>query len=179
MKTSTKKICIIAMGISLFVVLSLCLQVPVFENYYLCLGYVVMTIFCYYFGPVSGMIVGGLGVVLYCVLINGLRGMPGWALGNLVIGCVVGFACKITSKCKNQGLRYILIGIAIVGSVATAMLGVKSLVESLLYAQPMILRIAKNFYAFVADVVVMIFSLPICVSLRKIVTKAFPKEIMK
>ena len=68
MNQSTKKICITAIGISLFVVLSLCLQVPVFENYYLCLGYVVMTVFCYYFGPLSGMAVGGLGVVFYCFL---------------------------------------------------------------------------------------------------------------
>lgn len=179
MKISTKKICIIAMGIALFVVSSLCLQVPVFENYYLCLGYVVMTVFCYYFGPVSGMAVGVLGVVLYCVLTSGLRGMPGWALGNLMIGFMVGFVCKITLKCKNQGLRHILIGIAIVISVAIGMLGIKSFVESLLYAQPILLRIAKNSYAFIADVVVMIISLPICVSLRKIITKAFSHEIMK
>ena len=59
------------------------------------------------------------------------------------------------------------------------MLGIKSLIESLLYAQPMFLRIAKNFYAFVADVVVMIISLPICVSLKSILMKAFPGEIMQ
>ena len=37
-----KKICMNAMGIAMFVALTLCLQVPVFENYYLCLGYIVM-----------------------------------------------------------------------------------------------------------------------------------------
>ena len=35
MKTSTKRICLLALGMALFVALSLCLQVPVFENYYL------------------------------------------------------------------------------------------------------------------------------------------------
>ena len=39
MSANTKKISLLAVGIALFVVLSLCLQVPVFENYYLCLGY--------------------------------------------------------------------------------------------------------------------------------------------
>lgn len=39
---TTKKLCINAMGIALFVVLALCVQAPVFENYYLCLGYVVL-----------------------------------------------------------------------------------------------------------------------------------------
>ena len=167
------------MGIALFVVLSLCLQVPVFENYYLCLGYVVMTVFCYYFGPISGMAVGGLGVVIYCVLINGLRGMPGWAVGNLVIGLIVGLCCKLTLKLQNKTLRHILIGVAIVVSVAIAMLGVKSLVEAFLYTQPILLRMAKNVYAFVADVVVMIFSLPICVILKSVIPKALPKEIRK
>lgn len=178
MNLSTKKICITAMGIALFVVLSLCLQVPIFENYYLCLGYVVMTVFCCYFGPLSGMTVGGLGVVIYCLLTSGLRGMPGWAIGNLVIGFIVGLTCKVTLKMKNLWLRYLIIGFSIFISVAIAMLGIKSLIESLLYAQPIFLRIGKNVYAFVADVVVMIISLPICIVLKNAITEAFSNEIM-
>ncbi len=173
MRLSVKKICITAMGIALFVVLSLCLQVPVFENYYLCLGYVVMTVFCYYFGPVSGMAVSCLGVVLYCLITSGLRGMPGWAIGNLVIGLIVGLTCKMTSKMKNQWLRHLIIGASVLVSVAAAMLGVKSLVEALLYTQPLALRVAKNTYAFVADAVVMMISLPICVSLKGVLNKMF------
>ena len=173
MSVSTKKICITAMGIALFVVLSLCLQVPVFENYYLCLGYVVMAVFCYYFGPISGMTVGGFGVVLYCLITGGLRGMPGWAIGNLVIGLTVGLTCRLTLKFEKQWLRHALIGLAIV-----VMLVVKSLVEAFLYAQPMLLRIAKNSYAFIADAVVMVISLPICVSLNGILRKTFAEEMM-
>ncbi len=176
MALNTKRICITAMGIALFVVLSLCLQVPVFENYYLCLGYVVMTVFCYYYGPLSGIAVGVLGVVLYCLLTSGLRGMPGWALGNLVIGVGVGVVCKFTRTMKNRMFRHILIGISIVLFVAAAMLGVKSVVESILYAQPLFLRIAKNTYAFVADAVVMIVSLPICVGLKGVINKADTSE---
>ena len=57
-----------------------------FGNYlYLCLGYVVLMVFCRFFGTFSSLAVGTLGVVLYCVLISGLRGMPGWAAGNVVI----------------------------------------------------------------------------------------------
>lgn len=179
MNMTTKKICIVAMGIALFVVLSLCLQVPVFENYYLCLGYVVMTVFCYYFGPLSGMGVGGLGVVLYCLLTSGLRGMPGWAIGNLVIGLIVGSTCKATSKMKNSWLRCLIIGISIIISVDIAMLGVKSIVEAVIYAQPMFLRVAKNLYAFVADVVVMLISLPICVSLKQVILKGFGEMTIK
>ena len=45
---SVNKICINGIGIALFVVMTLCLQVPVFENYYLCLGYVAMAFYTYY-----------------------------------------------------------------------------------------------------------------------------------
>ena len=88
---SVKKICINGIGIALFVVMTLCLQVPVFENYYLCLGYVAMAFYTYYFGTTSGVLVGTLGVFLYCLLTGGLRGMPGWILGNVVIGIICGW----------------------------------------------------------------------------------------
>ena len=164
---STKRLCIDSLGIALFVVLALCLRVPVFENYYLCLGYVVMMVYCYYFGAFSGVAVGTLGVVLYCVLTGGLRGMPGWAIGNLWIGLMVGMSCKQTAGIKCTLFRHIFIGMAIVLSVAAGILGIKSMVEAFLYGQPMIVRIVKNSYAFVADVVVMLASLPICVGLRR------------
>ena len=124
---TTRKICLTAMGTALFVVLSLCLQVPVFENYYLCLGYVVMMVFCYYFGPFSSVIVS--------------------TLGGIVI------------------------------ATAVAILGIKSLVEMILYAQPFFFRVAKNVYAFIADIVVMAVSIPVCEKLETIINKLFPDEI--
>lgn len=173
----TKRICFTAMGVALYVVLALCLQVPVFENYYLCLGYVSMMVFCYYFGAASGITVGVLGVVLYCLLINGLRGLPGWAAGNLVIGLVVGMTCSFTKKMENAVLRNIIIAGAVVLSTGIGILGIKSIVEVILYAQPMIVRVAKNIYAFVADVVVLIASLPICICLKGPIQKLAKEKI--
>ena len=40
-------ICTTGICTALFVVLTMCLQVPVFENYYLCLGYVIMAVCLY------------------------------------------------------------------------------------------------------------------------------------
>ena len=168
---STKKICVLAMGIAFFVVLSLCLQVPVFENYYLCLGYVAMAIYCYSFGPSYGSTVGFFGVILYCLLTNGLRGMPGWATGNIIIGLLVGTTCKLTSDMRNVFLRHIIIAFSIVVSVAVAILGVKSIIEYFLYSQPFIIRVSNNIFAFIADVFVLIFSLPICYKMNQIITK--------
>ena len=176
MSLKTKKLALMAVGIALFVVLSLCLQVPVFENYYLCLGYVAMAVYCYSFGTLAGTVVGFFGVILYCVVISGLRGMPGWALGNIVIGLALGLCFKATKNMKNQIVRTMIHIAVIVASVALGILAVKSETESLLYAQPFLLRAAKNSYAFVADVVVLIVSLPICAILDKQAKKIFPKE---
>ena len=174
MRKRTQWICVLAVGIALFVALSLCLQVPVFENYYLCLGYAVMAVYCYSFGALSGMLAGSLGVVVYSLLINGLRGMPGWALGNAVIGLVLGFVFPRTRRLRNAALRAALNAAAVIFASALGILIVKSLTECLLYSQPMAVRIGKNFAAFIADAVMLLVSLPLCMTLHKTVKQRFP-----
>ena len=76
---------------------------------------------------------------------------------------------------KNKTLGMVLNVAAIVVGTALGILIVKSLVESILYAQLMVVRIGKNVYAFVADIVVLIVSLPICAVLDKTARKMFPE----
>lgn len=175
MKAATQRITLLAVGIALFAALSLCLQVPVFENYYICLGYAVMAVYCYSFGTVSGIVVGSLGVVLYCLLISGLRGMPGWALGNVVIGIVLGLTFRMTKRMQSNTVKTALNVAAIVVGSALGILLVKSITESLLYGQMLAVRIGKNVYAFVADMVMLIVSLPICLAVDKTAKKMFPQ----
>ena len=164
---SVKEIAITGIGIALFVVLTLCLQVPIFENYYVCLGYLVMAIYCCSVGVTSGTIVGTFGVILYCLIINGLRGMPGWVLGNIVIGIISGLAFKHTRKVENKVIKYIICIFAIIFSTFLGILICKSGLESIIYSQPFIVRTASNIYAFIADVVVLILSVPFCEILDK------------
>lgn len=175
MKFTVKSITINAMGIALFVVLSMFLRVPVFENYYLCLGYIVMSVYCYSVGTISGTIVGTIGVILYCILINGLRGMPGWAAGNFVLGIIIGVAFKNIKKLKSSLLENIISSVIVIIGTAIAMLVIKSGIESLLYAQPFFIRVAKNIYAFISDAFMIIVSIPICkildVRVKEIVNK--------
>ena len=175
MNTTTQRISLLAVGIALFVALSMCLQVPVFENYYLCLGYVVMAVYCYSFGTISGTAAGSLGVVLYCLVINGLRGMPGWALGNVVIGICLGLTFRMAKQMKNRTLATALCVAAIAAGTGLGILGIKSITESILYGQPFMIRAGKNIYAFIADAAVLIVSLPACVMLDKTARKMFPK----
>ena len=171
MSKGLKKLTATAIGIALFVVLALCVQVPVFQNYYLCLGYVAMAVYCFSFGPLSGTAVGALGVVLYCLLTSGLRGMPGWALGNVVIGLGLGLTFKAAGGMKNKGAQYALwVGAAILFT-ALGILGVKSLIDSLIKSQPFLVRAGMNLYAFAADAAVLILSLPLCPLLDKTAQK--------
>ena len=62
----------------------------------------------------------------------------------------------------------------IVAATAVGILLLKSFTECVLYAQPMVVRIAKNIYAFVADVVMLLVSLPLCVQLDKFLKQHFP-----
>ena len=175
MSLNTKRISLLAVGIALFVVLSLCLQVPVFENYYLCLGYAVMAVYLYSFGTVSGTVVGVLGVILYCVVISGMRGMPGWSLGNLVIGIALGMTFRATGKMKSGILQTAIHCFVIVAATALGILVVKSEVEHLLYTQSFLIRVGKNMSAFIADSAMLIICLPICGILHRYASKIFPE----
>ena len=166
-----KDVTLTGIGIALFVVLSLCLQVPVFQNYYLCLGYVVMAVYLYSFGIRKGMMVGVFGTILYCFLINGLRGMPGWAIGNVFIAVYLGFAFKLGECLSQKYARYLIYAYGALGSCFMGIFIVKSLVEYFLYAQPMPIRMMSNMYAFIADTVVLLISIPICERLDKYINK--------
>lgn len=171
MSLGLKRIVYTAVGIALFTVLTLCLQVPVFQNYYLCLGYIAMAVYCYSVGTVSGMVVGCFGVVLYCLLTNGLRGMPGWALGNLAIGAGMGLISKWIKRIDRKAVRFWLWTFVAALSTAAGILVIKSLVDSIIRSQPFITRVAMNIYAFVADFVVLVISFPVCEKLDELISR--------
>lgn len=164
----TKDITFIAVGLALFVALSMCLRVPVFENYYLCLGYIVMTMYIWCFKWYEGAIIGCLGVVLYCIIGSlGFNGMPGWAVENIVIGLIVGVGLKFVQKIKNKTIQVVVT--AVIATVAT-FIGielVKSLIDSFVVGQPFAVRFAKNMTSFISDAFVIVVSLPICALVEK------------
>ena len=173
---NTKKIALTGIGTALFVVLSLCLQVPVFQNYYLCLGYIAMVVFLYNVGTASGTIVGVLGTILYCLLISGLRGMPGWAIGNIAIGLYLGLYFKmrqimIAEKATNAAVIAVMDIAMIAVSTAIGILVLKSVTEVILYGQPFLVRVSTNSTAFIADCVVLWAGIPVAAAVRKALVK--------
>ena len=130
-RSRTRDITFIAVGIALFVALSMCLRVPVFENYYLCLGYVVMTVYIWCFRWYEGAVIGCLGVILYCVIGGlGFNGMPGWAVGNLVIGLIIGLPLKRIQKIERRPLQVLAAAVIAVIAAFAGILIVKSLIDS-------------------------------------------------
>lgn len=79
----------------------------------------------------------------------------------LTVGLILGLTFRWTKNLKSVLLRYAIWAAAAVISSAAAMLLVKSGVECLLYAQPMAVRMAKNFYAFAADAFMLVVTLPL------------------
>ena len=157
-----------AVGIALFVALSMCLRVPVFENYYLCLGYVVMTVYIWSFKWYEGAIVGALGVVLYCIIGQlGFNGMPGWALGNVAIGLIIGLPLKLIKRLKSRALQMLLTAVTAAVATFVGILLIKSLIDSFIVGQPFVVRFGKNMTSFIADVFVIVISIPICVLVDK------------
>ena len=164
MSTKTKSITFSAVGTALFVALSMCLRVPVFENYYLCLGYIVMTVYIWCFKWYEGAITGFFGVILYCIVGGlGFNGMPGWAVGNIAIGLIMGLAIKCIKRLRSKPARVVLTAVAAVFASFIGIELIKSLIDSVIVSQPFVVRFGKNFTSFIADAFVIVISLPICV----------------
>ena len=164
----TRDMVFLAAGIALFVVLSMCLRVPVFENYYLCLGYIVMTVYIWCFPWYEGAVVGFFGVILYCIVGGlGFNGMPGWAVGNIAIGLILGAALKQIKRIEDKRMQVILTVIFAVLSTFVGIELIKSLIDSVVVAQPFTVRMAKNMSSFIADAFVIVVSLPVCALLEK------------
>lgn len=165
-KNNTKQvdirwICYTALGVALFVALSYAVQIPIFENYYLCLGYIAMVVYLYKFGLASGTIVGTLGVFLYCILISGLRGMPGWIVGNIIIAVNLGVMMLATKEMNTWTWIAINSAMMVIATIF-GILVMKSLTEAILYSQPMLVRVGKNVYATIADAISMEIGIVMC-----------------
>ena len=164
----TRDVTFLAIGIALFITLSMCLQVPVFDNYYLCLGYIVMMVYVWCFKWYEGAIIGFFGVILYCIIGGlGFNGMPGWSVGNIVIGLITGFAVRYIKKIRNKIFQIILMAIVAVIAAFIGIELVKSFIDSFIVSQPFLVRFVKNMTSFVADAFVIVISLPICAIVEK------------
>lgn len=170
MKNKTSFLTINALGVALFVVTSLAFPIRLIGNYFLLLGYAILAIYCHCFGEFSGMIVGGLGTLLYCLTASSFNGLVGWVIGDILIGFVLG---KVFQKTKTmQTLQRYGINIAVILlSCAIAFFLIKPAIETVMFKIAFSLRVAANTPAFIMDSLMLIISLPMCDPIEKIIKR--------
>lgn len=155
MKKTTRYITVTAMGIALYVVLSMTMKIPVISHISLDLGYVAIALMCYHYGAISGMIVAGAGCVLNSLISSGWF-PPGWFVGNLVIGLVCGLVYTRLAKFNITRVYYNVLCILItVAMVFIGVGGIKTLIECHLYNIPIAVKLPKNAIAALMDSIVM------------------------
>lgn len=155
--SKAKKICLTALGIALYVALSMTAKIPFIGHISLDLGYIVLAVYCWMFGSVVGGIVGAVGCTLVSILASGWF-PPGWLVANLYIGLFCGWIFGP----KNHGCSgkaRIVHYMAVIGSVLLGVGVFKTLIECQLYGIPLEVKIPKNVFAAVIDMVTMCIGL--------------------
>lgn len=155
--SKTKKICLTALGIALYVCVSMLLKIPVIGHISLDLGYIVLAVYCYIYGGVSGAIVGACGSFLVSLISTSWIAI-GWPLGNLLVGAVCG---ATYNKMKHRKMGMLINIIVTVISVFIGVGVIKTVVECAIYSLPIGVKFAKNLVAFTMDTIVMCMGLPL------------------
>lgn len=155
MNKNTRLVCLTALGIALYAVLSFFVKLPIVGHIGFDLGYIALAVYAYYFGPVVAAIVGGCGCVLVSLLAYGWFPL-GWLLGNILIGLVCG-----KTYAERNFLRSFVVTVV---AVFIGICGVKTIVECLLFSIPVAVKLPKNTIAALVDAAVMTIGL--CIAPR-------------
>jgi len=157
MKT-TKKVVYFGIGIALYAVLGMSVNIPLIGHIQTDLGYIAYGVFLYLFG-VPAFITGTIGCIIESMIVSGWF-PTGWMIGQIVIGLICGFIYKKT----NNKLFHVL------ATIIAVFIGVgliKTVIECYLYTIPFPIKFVRNFIAFLSDVVPMIVGLFIGYGLKK------------
>ena len=157
MRKHARTICVAGLGIALYIALSFVAKIPLVGHISLDLGYIVLAVYAYYFGPAIAAIVGGCGCVLVSLLASGWFPF-GWLLGNIAIGIICG-------KEYSRGdllSRLIVTILAVLFGVAI----VKTAVECLLFSIPLMAKLPKNAIAAAVDAIAMVIGLLIAPKIK-------------
>lgn len=159
-----KDICITALGIALYVCVSMLLKIPVINHISLDLGYIILAVYCYRYGPITGAIVGFSGAFLVSLIATGWLGIE-WPTGNLFIGAVCGYVYNTTKGKKYQA------GINMITTIIAVFIGIsliKTILACAIYDMPFIVKFISNSVAFAMDAIVMCIGLIMAMEIKVI-----------
>lgn len=154
---NTKKICITALGVALYVCVSMLLKIPLIAHISFDLGYIVLAVYCYHFGALPGAVVGGGGAVLVSLLASGWF-PPGWMLGNVAIGYICGSVFATSKDNVAECVKTKILISNIVTAFISVIIGIwiiKTVIEVSLYGVPVSVKLLTNGVAALTDAIVM------------------------
>ena len=150
--SKTKNITFLGVGIALYVVMSMFLNIPLIGHIRLDCGYIVYSVYLVVFGWL-GIPVGVIGCFFKGYISDGWIPFT-WMIGQVIIGVV----CSIVfSKTENIWIRIVAIVLSVFFGIAIVSSGLSALIFHL----PIGLKIFKGCVASVADSLAMIVGLPI------------------
>lgn len=148
--SNTKRITCLGVGIALYTVLGMSVNIPLIGHIQTDLGYVAFGAFLYLFGW-SATIIGIIGCLFESLIVSGWIPI-GWMAGQLAIGLI----CGIVYKRSDNKIVHILTTIL---AVFIGIGLIKTVIECSLYGIPFEVKFAKDMVAFVADVIPMLIGL--------------------
>ena len=150
-KQRIQEITTIGILTALSVVLFSLIRIPLFGNIKLDLSYIVLAVAIVKCQMAGAIFVGGVGALLESILfaVNGLS--ISWVIGNVIIAIISKLAYELSIK-QNKNWLFIA-GLILGGFIGLVV--VKTIIESLLFDIPLILRIPNNVVAFISDLICM------------------------
>lgn len=160
----TKKICHMALGIALYVVLAAAVKIPLIGHIQTDLGYIVFGAYLVIFGW-QAAIVGVIGCIIESMIFSGWFPI-GWAVGQAFIGIMCGAWYRYTDS-KPQIYKNVTRISATFLTVFIGIAVIKTAIECQLYSILFEIKFAKNIIAFMADSVPMILGVFIGEKLKR------------
>lgn len=157
MKFTTKDICKLALGIALYMVLSMTCKIPLIGHIKTDFGYVAFGTYCVTFGSV-GTIIGVIGCIFSSMLFSGMFPV-GWVFGQIAIGIITGkistfYIDKLYKSNPDKAtfrLCFILIAIWVAIAIFIGIIIIKTVIECIIFSIPIPVKLVKNTIAAIAD----------------------------
>ena len=170
-KFSALEITIYGLGAAMFVVVGCCFPIPITgTTAHIDLGYMIMAVFAYLFGPIAGMLVGGLGRFIEDMILFGSIGSPGWLIASICMGFLTGIIFGWTKKFNRNWTKLLVnvSGILVVNAVF--LVGFAPWVSSMWNGVPYVAKLPSGVWAFITnDIAMIVLGLPLALMLEKVV----------
>lgn len=174
--SSVQKITVYAVGAALFVAVGCMIPIPIPNTKaHIDLGYAIMAIFAYLFGPLAGLLVGGLGRFLEDMILFGSIGSPGWLIASICIGFLTGLFFKLMRKHKKPAVTIsALVGVLLDNAVFLILFA--PFISSIWNGVPYIAKLPSGVSAFITNSLAMLLiGFPVAKKMEKTVYKIFKK----